>query len=111
MELFRKLSYLAWFLRKLLKRNGIESYFSYLRTKVPLFKKKKAIKKAKHQLKSDFIYVGDELRDIEACRKNNIPIVSVSWGFNSAESLQKHNPGLVAKSAEDVVRLCSTCSS
>lgn len=111
MELFRKLPYLAWFLRKLLKRNGIESYFSYMRTKVPLFKKKKAIQKAKHQLKSDFIYVGDELRDIEVCRKNNIPIVSVSWGFNSAESLQKHNPGLVAKSAEDVVRLCSTCSS
>jgi phosphoglycolate phosphatase len=143
----RKLPYLAWFLRKLLKeraseiqmnpgiremldslktsgyklgiltsnsfenvseflkRNGIESYFSYIRTKVPLFKKKKAIKKAKHQLKREFIYVGNELRDIEACHKNNIPIVSVSWGFNSAESLQKNNPGLVASNAEEVVRL------
>ena len=149
----RRLPYLAWFLRKLLKeraseipmnpgiremldslktaghelgiltsnssenvseflkRNEIDSYFSYMKTEVPLFKKKKAIKKAKRQLKGNFIYVGDELRDIEACRKNNIPIISVSWGFNSAESLQKHNPGLVADTAEDVVRLCSCCNS
>jgi len=30
----------------------------------------------------DFIYVGDELRDIEACKKAKVPIIAVSWGFN-----------------------------
>ena len=40
----------------------------------------KALKKAKKQLKTDFIYVGDELRDVEACKFLGIPIVSVPYG-------------------------------
>ncbi|MCR4941046.1 MAG: HAD-IA family hydrolase [Treponemataceae bacterium] len=88
-----------------LKRNGIDSYFSYVKTKVPLLKKKKALSKAMRQLKSNFVYVGDELRDVEACRKNNIPIVSVAWGFNSAESLERINPGFVARNAEEAISL------
>ena len=75
-----------------------------------MFGKIKALKQAKKQLKTDFVYVGDELRDIEACHKNNIPVVSVSWGFNSAESLQKNNPGLVATTAEEVVKLVNQLS-
>lgn len=88
-----------------LKRNGLDSYFSYLKTKVPLLKKKKALSKAKRLLKSDFIYVGDEIRDVEACRKNNLSIVSVGWGFNSVESLEQVNPGFVAKNAEEATAL------
>ena len=51
------------------------------------------------------IYIGDELRDIEACRKTNTPVVSVSWGMNSYESLQEHNPGLVANNAEEAFNM------
>jgi phosphoglycolate phosphatase-like HAD superfamily hydrolase len=29
------------------------------------------------------IYVGDETRDIEACHKVGIPIISVTWGLNN----------------------------
>lgn len=83
-----------------LKRNQIETYFSYMKTKVPLLKKKKALSKAKRQLKTGFVYVGDEIRDVDACRKNNLPVVSVAWGFNSVESLEQVNPGLVAKNAD-----------
>lgn len=93
-----------------LRRNGIEDYFSYIKTKVPLLKKKKALSKALRQLKSDFVYVGDELRDVEACRKNNISVVSVSWGFNSAESLEKINPGHVAKNTEEAVALIKSAA-
>ena len=41
---------------------------------------------------SNFIYVGDECRDIEACLMVGIPIVAVAWGFDSKEDLQSYHP-------------------
>ena len=87
-----------------LKKYKIESYFS-IKTDVPVFKKPRALCKAKHQLKSDFIYVGDELRDVEACRKSEIPIISVSWGLNSFDILEQNNPQMVARNSEQAVSL------
>jgi len=88
-----------------LKRNDIATYFSFMRTKVPLFGKKAALNKAKRQLKTNFVYVGDELRDVEACHKTSTPLVSVGWGLNSAAALEKANPNLVAKTAEEAFDL------
>lgn len=88
-----------------LKRYQLDSYFSYIRTNVPIFGKKKALSKAKKSLNKKIIYIGDEIRDIEACRKNDIPIISISWGLNSYESLETHNPGLVAKDAVETFNL------
>jgi len=47
---------------------------------------KEALKKEKLLL-SETIYIGDEVRDIEACRKIGLDIISVSWGLNSKEAL------------------------
>jgi phosphoglycolate phosphatase-like HAD superfamily hydrolase len=88
-----------------LKKYELDSYFSFLRTDVSLFGKKKALAKSKKILNKKIIYIGDELRDIEACRKNEIPIVSIPWGLNSFESLEEHNPGLVAKTADEAFAL------
>ena len=88
-----------------LKKYELESYFSFLRTDVSLFGKKKALAKSKKLLGKKIVYIGDELRDIEACRKNDIPIVSIPWGLNSFEALEEHNPGLVAKSAGEAYNL------
>jgi phosphoglycolate phosphatase len=38
------------------------------------------------------IYVGDEIRDIEAAKRSNIKVIAVSWGFNSKEILAQHEP-------------------
>lgn len=88
-----------------LKRYQLDSYFSFIKTNVPIFGKKKALAKAKKALNKKIIYIGDEIRDIEACRKNDIPIVSISWGLNSYESLEAHNPGFVAKNASETYKL------
>ena len=42
--------------------------------------------------KENAIYVGDEIRDIEAAHKSEIKIISVTWGFNSEEILNHHSP-------------------
>ncbi|WP_022932747.1 HAD-IA family hydrolase [Treponema bryantii] len=91
--------------KSFLKKYQLDSFFSFLRTDVSLFGKKKALAKAKKVINKKIVYIGDELRDIEACRKNDIPIVSVPWGLNSYESLEEHNPGLVAKTADEAYNL------
>jgi phosphoglycolate phosphatase len=58
----------------------IESGVKFLGKSVKLSKLKKKV--------GEFVYVGDELRDIEACKKANIPIIAVSWGFNDKKLLK-----------------------
>ena len=45
------------------------------------------------------LYIGDEVRDIDACRKTGIRIISVTWGFNSKEALCRKNPDFLVDSA------------
>jgi phosphoglycolate phosphatase len=40
----------------------------------------------------DVVYVGDEVRDIDAARRAGVSIASVTWGFNTAELLAEHRP-------------------
>ncbi len=57
-----------------------------------LFTKAKTLKKLlheKHLPPHEVIYVGDELRDVEACEKVGISIIAVTWGLNSKAALQK----------------------
>lgn len=37
--------------------------------------------------RSDTIYVGDEVRDVDACRKARIDVIAVTWGLNTKEAL------------------------
>jgi phosphoglycolate phosphatase len=73
----------------------IKNYFEFTKTSSSLFHKEKDISKMieKHRLDPDkTVYVGDEIRDFEACEKIKIKCLSVAWGFSSFELLQKHNP-------------------
>lgn len=38
------------------------------------------------------MYVGDEVRDIEACQKVGIKIAAVTWGLNTKEALERYHP-------------------
>lgn len=50
----------------------------------------------------DIVYVGDETRDVVACRKIGVPAVSVTWGWESREVLAKANDKL-ADTPEEMV--------
>jgi phosphoglycolate phosphatase len=54
-------------------------------------KMKKIVRKGKISL-SDYLYVGDEIRDTTAARKAGMDIASVAWGYNTVESLKSHKP-------------------
>jgi HAD superfamily hydrolase (TIGR01549 family) len=91
-----------------LQKYGLTDLFTYIKPEISLFGKKRAIRRARRHLKSEIIYIGDELRDIEACRAVNVPIISVSWGFNSTEILEKNNAGKVAGNTEDVFTMLTS---
>ena len=89
-----------------LEKYGLREFFSFVKTDISLFGKKRALRRAKRSLKSEIIYVGDELRDIEACKATETTIISVAWGFNSYEILERNNPEKVARNTADVFGLC-----
>jgi phosphoglycolate phosphatase len=77
-----------------LKKYHLE-LFNHLYSDKSLFGKHIVIKKylKKHSLSpNEVIYVGDEIRDIEAAHAAGLKIISVSWGFNSPAGLQAHQP-------------------
>lgn len=85
--------------------------FTNISSDSSLFGKDKAIKKfiRKHWLHTDdVIYIGDELRDIEACKKIWVKIIAVSWGFNNKEALQKYNPDYLVDTPQELLEITKT---
>lgn len=71
-----------------------------------LFGKDKVLKRVIRQqkfAKKDVIYVGDEVRDIEAAHKAGIAVIAVTWGFNSKQRLQQANPDHLVSSPEEIL--------
>ena len=84
-------------IRSLLGQNQIEHLFDFVTT-ASTFGKGKAIGKLLKQYKcskSDAIYIGDEIRDIQAARSIEIRVVAVGWGFNAPTALIDRQPDLL----------------
>jgi len=80
----------------------------FIYPEVPILEKDKAIIELLDQqgLKPhDTIYIGDEMGDIEACRKVGLKIISVCWGFNTKASLERENPDYLVDSPENLSKL------
>jgi len=77
-----------------LLKNKID-FFDFIYAGSSIFGKSRVLKKmlkAEKLSAEKVIYVGDETRDIDAAKKCNVKVISVGWGFNSAQILQRHNP-------------------
>lgn len=95
-------------IRKVLKREGIEQYFAGVYGNVGLFTKTRAFKvvlRDQQATATEAIYVGDEVRDIEAAHKGNIPIISVTWGYNGEAILKKYQPTYLAHTPSELLKI------
>lgn len=52
--------------------------------------------------KDEVIYIGDECRDIEACKKIGIKVISVLWGFDPKELLEKAEPNFIVSKPNEI---------
>lgn len=78
-----------------LKSNDLENLFDFIYSGIAIFGKDKIMAKFVKENglnMGEAIYVGDETRDIEAAKKSGLKVIAVSWGFNSAAILAKHQP-------------------
>ena len=89
-----------------LRKNKLDSLFSYIYSSTSIFGKHRVIDRAiknNKLTKANVIYVGDETRDIRSARRSNIGIVAVSWGFNSGEILQDYQPDYLVHQPQELL--------
>ncbi|MGB7376862.1 MAG: HAD-IA family hydrolase [Rivularia sp. (in: cyanobacteria)] len=94
--------------QEFLKVNNLDNLFEFVHPGVTIFGKTKIINNIlrQKQIKTqEVIYVGDETRDIEASRKSQIKVVSVTWGFNSEAALTKENPDFLIHHPRELVEI------
>jgi phosphoglycolate phosphatase len=97
-----------------LDKTGILSTIKYIYANISIFGKHAIIKNFlnKHNFEpEEIIYIGDEVRDIDACKKINVKIISVTWGYNSKRSLEKSNPDYLVDSIEEIEKVMKTLAS
>lgn len=89
-----------------LDNNNLDNVFDFIHSEKNLFKKDKALKRLlkSMDIAQESVYVGDEMRDIQAAKQASIPIISVSWGFNTKASLQSLGPNAIADKPLDLGR-------
>lgn len=93
---------------KFLKANNMDSYFVSVYGDIGLRSKASALKKLmkkEHITKAQCVYIGDEVRDIEASRKISITHVAVGWGFNHPSTLKDQHPTALAMKPRDLLTI------
>ncbi|MEC0232436.1 HAD hydrolase-like protein [Paenibacillus alba] len=94
-------------IRTFLKNNRMDGAFKEIISAKHLFGKHHSIRKVMKQWgtpPSKMIYVGDELRDIEACQKLGVPIIAVTWGYDSPRLLLSGKPDYLVNSPNELMR-------
>ncbi len=82
----------------------------YFECDVSVFGKSARLRKVLQRsgfLPQEAIYIGDEIRDIEAAHKVDIPFGAVTWGYSDIEALKKHTPQWIFTSIDQIIEtLC-----
>ena len=80
--------------------------FDHIYSSNNLFGKHHAIRKyiKKHDLsENDIWYIGDEVRDIVSCKKAQVKIIAVAWGYDSEQILAEEKPEYLVRKPHEVL--------
>lgn len=89
-----------------LGRNSLDDSITKVYGGADLFGKARRLSRLMRReglLPAECVYVGDEQRDIEAAREAGIQCVAVTWGYQTAELLARHDPDGLAESPNELV--------
>ncbi len=103
----------ASIINQFLQNNNLNDYFKKIYGNVGIFSKAQALKKVtKYEGISldQSIYIGDEVRDIEASKKVGLPIISVTWGYNGQPILESYKPDYLATKVTDLTMIINSIS-
>jgi phosphoglycolate phosphatase len=91
--------------RRFLGANGVGDIFDEIHTGRNLFGKAPQIRRLVRRSKlgpARTVYVGDEVRDIEAGRAAGVRTIAVAWGFSNPESLERAGPNLLVREPSEL---------
>jgi phosphoglycolate phosphatase len=111
-------------IRRTLRAHGAEGHFAFVVGYPRLFGKGKALRRvvraeggggfwrrlrelpaAERLDRGEVLYVGDEVRDIQAARKAGVKVAAVTWGFHTADFLRSCKPDFVVNDAGELLEL------
>lgn len=92
-----------------LKKNKI-NIFDFINANSGIFYKASAIRKtiSRYELEDyEKIFIGDEIRDVLAAKKNKVTVIGVTWGANSKLGLENNNADFVVDTIEELKSILS----
>jgi HAD superfamily hydrolase (TIGR01549 family) len=93
-----------------LEKNGLQDTFTFIYSG-STFGKHKVINKwlrIENIHTEKVVYVGDEIRDIDAARKTGIKVIAVGWGFNSPQALAAQNPNFLIERPQELIEIINS---
>jgi len=90
-----------------LRVNKLQNVFDFIETGSSVLGKNVRLSRTirKHGYgKSEVVYVGDEVRDIEAAKKAGVRVAAVTWGYNSKSGLEKFKPDYLVTKPEQLLK-------
>jgi HAD superfamily hydrolase (TIGR01509 family) len=93
-----------------LAKNGLQDTFTFIYSG-STFGKHKVIKKwlrIENINPEKVVYVGDEIRDIDAAKKTGIKVIAVGWGFNSPQALAAQNPDFLIERPQELIEIMNS---
>ncbi len=91
-----------------LEQNRLSGLFDYVHAGSGIFGKTLGFQKIVRRYgsqNSQFIFVGDEIRDVEAARKSGATSIAVTWGINSKEGLMRAHPDFIVDAPEELTKI------
>ncbi|MGM1046231.1 MAG: HAD-IA family hydrolase [Bacillota bacterium] len=85
--------------------------FDFVYTASNIFGKEKALRKLLKERgisKDEVLYIGDELRDAEACRNTGIACAMVTWGYDAEELLIQGKPTYLIHEPEELYQIVAS---
>lgn len=83
-------------------------FFDFIRCSSKLMGKSREIRAALKKQgvePHDLLFIGDETRDIDASQKAEIPVVGVTWGYNSRRAIESVKPTALIDRPEQLLEL------
>lgn len=95
-------------IRLCLEANQAKQHFESINGTSRILGKERRLKKAVKEFGCDVhevLYVGDEIRDVEASQAANMDIAAVGWGLNSTSALAIHSPTHLISHPDELVEI------
>jgi phosphoglycolate phosphatase len=107
-ELFIVSSNSVYNVHAFLHKHRLHTYFLEIYGGISLFGKAPALRSLIKEQNFDVnncVYVGDELRDVEASQSLGMRVVAVSWGFARTSDLEQLKPTALVHSPQELLRV------